>query len=185
MTMPHDYSGHLDSSASPDKLELLTALARVQLELETQVAEKEEELKELKSRHREVAQQQIPLLMLELGVSQLKLANGAVITVEDTLRVSVPKKNITAAMAWLNSNGLASIVKRAFVIKFGRDDERWAAKFERDCKQRKKPLDIERTERVEPSTLKKNLQDLRGQGVDVPLELFGAYEQREAKIRIK
>lgn len=178
-----DYSADLPAPSS-DKLEQLTKLAEHQQELEERAAQKEEEHKAAKALLRDVAEQQIPPLMAECNLKTFTTASGITVKVEEDLRVSVPKKNVPQCMAWLEGNGLASIIKRAFTIRFGRDDERWANKFERDCKQRKKPLDIERTRKVESSTLKKNLNQLREQGVDVPLKLFGAYEQKVSKISV-
>ena len=174
-----------DLEPQPGDLEALSSLAQVQRDLELQIEEKEEELKKLKEEHRSIAWTAIPEKMDELELETFTTKSGLVITISEELRTSMPKAKAAEGCNWLEENDLGDIIKRAFIIRFNRGDEAWAAKFERDCKQRKKPLDIDRTTEVPSATLKKVIKELLEDGVDVPMELFGAHRQRIAKIKMK
>ncbi len=82
-----------------------------------------------------------------------------------------------------NKNG--KLIKRTFAIEFGKGDEKWADKFERDCAQRVKPLNIKRKKGVHSGTLQAFIKKALEEGVDIPLDVFGAYRQRFAKIKMK
>ena len=177
----HDYSADVPPAEGGD-LATLANLAEQQREAELYVEQMEERLKSAQMRLLDLSDRTIPELMKRLGIKEFKTQSGLFIKIKRQLRVSVPKHRVTEAVAWVENNGGADLVKRAFHIMFGRDEEAWASKFERDLKQRKKPLRVERTQKVEPSTLKAFLEGKLEAGIDVPLETFGGFIQEQAKI---
>jgi len=181
MTEAHDYSDYAEET-DDDKLAQLSRLALQQQDAEKRVAEAKAVLDEAQAELNSLKDVTIPELMLGLGIKKVQTACGLTVIVKEQLRVSVPKAKKVAAYAWLDENGASPLLKRAFQITFSKEELAWAAKFERDCKQRKKPLHIERTLTVASASLKKFLTESLEEGVDVPLELFGAYHQKESKI---
>ena len=184
MSATPDYTGYEEDPSKTD-LELVSGLALRQLDLEAQIEEKEEELKKLQSEHREVSWKQLPEMLLRLGLDGLDLTGGHRIVINEKLRVSVPAKNKKQAMEWVDEHDGSALVKRAFVIEFTKEQEKFAKKFQRDCAQRKNALPMEETKNVHSSTLTKFLNDKLRSGEEVPLELFGAYNQRITKIKKK
>jgi len=178
-----DYSGY-EEAPSEDKLQLLTDLATMQQDLEDRIAKEEEKLNELKSEHREISWNQIPLLMGELGIKKFTLANGFTIEVDEKLRVSVPKdeEKYAFAMAWIDDNGGSALLGRGFEITFDKSQEAFARKFKRDCEKRKIPLPMSEYLKIHSSTLTKFLTDKLAAGEEVPLKAFGAHMQKIAKI---
>lgn len=168
-----------------DALAELSRLADEQARAELEVEQAQEALKAAQRRHRELAEHMIPDLMDALGMERFTTRSGITIDISEQLRCSVPKARATEAARWVEEHGGASLVRREFSILFGRDDEKWAQKFERDLRQRKRQLDVRRSDTVHSSTLKKFLRGCLESGVDVPLELFGAYHQRVAKVTVK
>ena len=76
------------------------------------------------------------------------------------------------------------LIKRLFSIEFGREEEKWADKFERDCKQRKKQLHLKRKKFVHPQTLQAFIRGQLEEGVAVPLDIFGVFRQRFVKVAL-
>ncbi len=182
--MSHDYSGFTNSPINEDKLAQLGRMALEQQEHETEVARLETELKAAKKALAAIAEQSLPTLMEEVGIREFKTSTGLQITVSRKLYYSITKEKKAAALAWVNENGGADLMRRVFAVYFTKDEEQEAAAFERECKERETPLTYQRQQTIEPSTLKKFLTDLLQEGDDVPLELFGAFHRKRAEISI-
>lgn len=179
-----DYEG-FEPTTSVRDLEVLTGLAERQQKLEAEIEAKEEELKELQKQHREISWKHIPETMDALKMRKFELANGFTVSISEKLRVSVPAKNRADAYQWVEENDGQALVKRTMVIPFSKEQEKLARKFKRDCEQRKVKLPMEETKTIASPTLNKFLTDKLAEGVDVPLDLFGAFRQRIAKIQNK
>ena len=177
-----DYSSE---EPTPGDLSHLTDLSRAQLQLAEDVREAEEALAKKKFELARIAEVEIPKLMATLGLQKFTLATGHTVAVKEELYTKVPKKHRTEAYLWVEANGGEQLPKRAFEITFSKDDEAWAKKFERDCLQRKKPLNIQRDMTVAPATLKVFLRQKLEAGDEVPMALFGAFQKRVAVISSK
>lgn len=180
-----DYGEYVDQKPSEDALKRLTALARQQREAEQAVEDAQEALSKAQERLRTISETDVPNLMDEVGMTEFVTVDGLKITVDRKLRIGVPKAKKGQAMEWVDSHGGAALVQRCFVIRFGKEDERWAKKFARDLAQRKRPVNCERQNDVHSSTLKKFITDKLEAGEEVPLELFGGHWQRQAKVEVK
>jgi len=183
--MAIDFSEFQGNQGSESDLQTLTNLAAYQQELEDRIAETEKVLKDLGEKLRTVSWQQIPEMMEKLGMETFTLKGGHTIKVEEKLQLSVPKKSKDKAYEWVEEHGGSAIVKRAFVIAFDKEQEKFARKFKSDCERRKNALPMEETKAVHSSTLNKFLRDHMAQGTDVPLDLFGGFQQKIAKITTK
>jgi hypothetical protein len=180
----YDYGDDAKQTAEGGDLATLSNLARQQREAEIAVEAAEAVLKQAQSRLKDLAEHQIPLLMEKLQLKAVWTTDGFLVKLKKQLRISVPKERSNEACDWVENNGGADLVKRAFHIMFGRDEDGWANKFERDLRQRKKPLRVDRTKKVESSTLKAFLEGKLEAGTDVPLETFGGYFQKESIIEL-
>ncbi len=161
-----------------DKLEQILKLAREQVRRQRKVAEADEKLKEAKAELRAIEEGNLPKLLDELGVDEIKLGGGWSLFVKEAVSVKTPAKNRADVVAWMEKHGYSRLVKRQFVIAFSRDDEKWAAKFQRDLNQRKKKVDSRIERKIEAATLKKTVVDLMKEGIDVPHDLFGIFKRR-------
>jgi hypothetical protein len=63
-----------------------------------------------------------------------------------------------------------NLIKRSFDVRFAREDRKLADKFERDLQQRKVPVPVVRSEKIEPQTLKKWLDSRAEKGQITPEE---------------
>lgn len=182
MTTPtHDYS-EFQETPEESQLAELSRLADRQAEAEREVARAEATLAEAQEKLREVSEKAIPDLMERLGLEKFTTTSGFTVDIKEILRTSITKANADAAHNWLDEHGHGSIVKRLFAITFGKDEEKWAAKFQRDLAQRKKPVNAVISRSVHPSTLKSFVKTSLEEGEDIPLDLFSVHRQRVSKI---
>ena len=161
----------------------LAGLSRLAEELaKAQAAETEaaENLDRIKARIVDLAERQIPELMDNLGVEQFRTTSGFEITVRKTIRASVPASRRDEAMQWLDDHGHGGIIKRNITVGFNRDQEGDASVLQDELSDRFENVKADR--KVEPSTLRAFIADQLEAGAAVPLDLFGAWEQRVARV---
>jgi hypothetical protein len=188
MTKVHDYSA-FEADDRPgigdNIMARLSGLAKDQVHAELRVVQLEEELRQAKESLRHIAENQLPSLMEEAGHLEDVVVDGMKITLKETIRGSIPIATQADAFAWLEENGHEKIIKRQFTIDFGKSEDAWANKFERDCAQRKSPLNMKRKKAVHPQTLQSFVRTQLEEGVAIPMETFGVFRQRVAKVKVK
>lgn len=180
-----DYSEYAEQAPDTDLLQRISTLARQQREAELDLAKKEEELAAAQERLRQYREVLIPNAMAEARQESVTTLDGFRVTVEEKIRASIPEAAKPKAFAWLDQTGNSRIIKHEFKILFGKEDDAWARKFMRDLAQRKRPVDCKRRDFVEPMTLQAFIKNALKDGMDVPLDLFGAFRQRYAEVKKK
>jgi hypothetical protein len=168
--------------AGSNVLAALNQKAEELIKLEDDILEKEEELKQLQDRHRQITQFELPELMDAAEQSDIGTKAGHRVQMSETIRASL-KKHPEEALNYLEENDAGDLIKRTFTIQFDRDDEAWAKKFASDLARRKKPLNskVERT--VHANTLTSWVKSKLEAGEDIPQETFGVFRQRFAKVK--
>ncbi len=180
--MDYDYSQDLPQPGD-NILARLSGLADQAKEAEAEIERLEKLLTKAKADHRDIIQKLLPELMEEAGQKDCTTASGRRLQLQDVLRASIPKERVIEAHTWLRKNKLASIIKTVVIAQFGRDEEAKARKVLADL--RKINPKAEKKEAVHPQTLQATLRELLTEGIDVPLDLFGAVLQKEVKISEK
>jgi hypothetical protein len=155
-------------------LEQLAKLAHEQEEAEREIEDLQRALSMANDALRDISERRLPELLKKVGMETFTTTDGLRLTTKEKLRCGMPEARRDEGCNWLEANGQAPVVKRAFEILFGRDEEAWAKKFEADLRKRKRALQFKRFRWVEPSTLNKVLRDMLKAGVDVPMEIFSA-----------
>lgn len=178
--MTTGYEQFKGDAAAPSDLATLSQFAASLNAAELEAAKLEAQLAAAKAKVADLSERQIPELMDSLGMKTFTTTAGFRVDVKRTIRASIPAANKDRAMKWLDDNGHSGLIKRAIMVAFDRDQEKEAAKLET---QLAKKFENVRTDlRVEPSTLRAFIGEQLAAGSPIPLELFGAWEQRIAKI---
>lgn len=170
-----------------DLTKAIAKTAKAQAEAEEKVNKCQLELSKAQDALRLIAEKTMPELMTKLGLDKIQTQDGLTVKIEEKLRTSMAsgdEEKQKKAFEWLIEMGFERLIKREFKIEFGKEELAWAKKFESDLKKRKKPLNCSRKEAVHPSTLASVLTKQLQEGVDVPLELFGAHMQKFSKIEL-
>ena len=156
--------------------DLATKLEKLQLEVE----EARVALGEAEKRLVECSEREIPEAMDELGLRTVQTSDGLVVKVVETVNAAISRDREKLAFDWLDQNGYGSLVKTQVLARFGRGEDRGAEEAEEAL--RAITDDVERKKSVHAMTLKKFVKDALAEGVDFPLDLFGVFTRRQAKV---
>jgi hypothetical protein len=165
---------------APAALSLLSRLADELNAAELAEAKLEAALAEAKAKVTDLAERQIPELMDEVGIKTITTTSGFRVDVRRIIRASIPAGSKEEAMKWLDDNGHSGLIKRSVRVAFDRTQETEARKLE--AQLGKKFENVKTELKVEPSTLAAFIGERLANGDAIPLELFGAWQQRIAKI---
>ena len=149
--------------------------------LQEDVKTLEHALKETKEKLRIVEEQELPEAMQAANLQEIKLTNGAKITMSQFYKGSISEKNRDAAHNWLLSNNHGGIIKHEVSLKFGKDEGEKANDAVQSLKQ--KGLDPAVKESVHPQTLNAFVREQLTSGKDLPADLFGVYVGSRAKLK--
>lgn len=167
-------------SGGSDRLETIERLARRQMELEEQLQELTEKQSQIKKELIRVSQVDLPEAMDEVGMAQLRLANGFEVDIHEGVDANISKANAPEAYAWLEEHGFGDIIKREVKANLGRDNQPASEALKEFLQGAGVPFDEKHS--VHPQTLKRFAREQLEKGVDIPEDLFGIYNYRKAKI---
>ena len=159
-------------------LKYLTKLAADQAEAEADVERLEIELEAAKSTLRDIAENQIPELMDDIGVDSITTATGVKVTVGEKVRCGELKD--AKGLDWLREHEQGGLIKSELAIPFAKGSDSAAVKLTAYLKS--KGYSVEERSKVVWNTLAKAIREMMEEGEDVPLEKLGAYIQRRAKL---
>ena len=168
----------VEAAAPPEAADLaaVVAIAERQIAAELVVAELEEKLKAAQAVVKGIAENELPVAMLELGLRGLPLASGHMISVDTTHHASLTDARKPAAFAWLQENGLGDI------IKHGKGEQEIAAMVVNKLRELAPGHKLTDKEAIHHSTLKSTVDELIASGSPIPFETFGIYTRTVAKI---
>jgi hypothetical protein len=121
--------------------------------LNAAIEELERQANEARQEFTQISDVDLPAAMLAARLEVWPMPGGKSIELANLVNASIPKDHIPEAHAWFEAHGHGDLIKRKITILFGRDEIEWAKKFIRDCAQRKKPLNLDQKEWIEPMTL--------------------------------
>ncbi len=169
-----DKTQHVDKLA--DKIKELEAL-------QTRLDLQEENMKNTKKELEHLSGEVIPTMMSEMGLSQLRLADGSSVDVKPQYNATITQANKEAAFNWLRNNGLGDIIKNEISVSFGRNEDNKAA----DYAELAKSNGFEPTQKlkVEPMTLKALVRERIEAGKPLPAEIFNVFVGNKTTIKRK
>lgn len=184
-TVP-DYSGE-EKTSSEDTMKRLTRLVLEMGQIELEIEDIEEKLKEKQKHLREYQENLIPALMSEVGTDLYRTKSGITVELKDEVRASFPKdeQKRSKAFRYLEESGDDGIIKRQFVIQYGRDSVEWANKLHDELEKLgvSEHATVSEDWSINHQTLLAYLRGKLREGQNVPLEAFGAFVQSFAKIK--
>jgi len=170
-----------DTDVSDGELSIVSALANKQLQLATEVAELEADLKAKKEELRLTSEQELPDAMQAAGLTQIKLNSGENISINEFYNAHISKANQEKAYEWLTANGHEGLIKNEVLLKFGREESEVVNETVYALQAR--GLSPQVRQSVHPSTLKAFVKEQFTSGNDIPTEPFGIYIGTKATIK--
>lgn len=178
----YDYSEDVEDKRGDNILAVLSAKADEARNAMNDVKAAEETLKAAKERLRNIVEVELPELMDEAGQKDCVTSGGVRLVLQENVRVSIPKdERGTRALEWLRENGHASVIKSEVSIEFGKGQDAQADALTQEL--RTKGLMPSQSIGVHPQTLAALVRELLRDGVEVPLDTFGGFIQREVKLK--
>ena len=151
--------------------------------MEDQLKIMEDALKEKKKEIDRVSGEVIPTMLSEMGLSQLKLADGSSVDVKPFYSASISAQNKEKAYQWLRNNGLGDIIKNEISVSFGRNEDNKAANYAELAKSN--GFQPTQKLKVEPMTLKALVRERIEAGKEMPTEIFNVFVGNKTTIKRK
>jgi len=180
---PIDYFDDLPpQEAEPATLELLTRLAKEQVEMEAEIARATVALAERQEDLNKLSRVRIPELMTTLGMEEFKLTDGSVVSVKADVKTSITEANRPAAFLWLEEHHYDGIIKTNVGLQFGKGEMEEAKKAEKVLADAGFHASTERS--IHPATLKSFVKERLEDGDNIPIDVFGIFEFKQSKIKL-
>ena len=151
--------------------------------MEDQLKIMEDALKTKKKEIDRVSGEVIPTMLSEMGLSQLKLADGSSVDVKPFYSATISAQNKDKAYSWLRTNGLGDIIKNDISVSFGRNEDNKAAKYAELAKSN--GYQPTQKLKVEPMTLKALVRERIEGGKPLPTEIFNVFIGNKTTIKRK
>ena len=160
----------------------LSQLVKSASKLIEDIAEKENELKTLKSKKQRYEYELIPAKMAEMGIDKLDV-DGNTVSLVSFVQASMPKDPIDKerALGHLREIGAEDFIKNQVQITFGINEDNSARSLQAELEE--KGHNTTARTWVEPQTLKKLVRERVEANQTIDLELFRAYVGPTAKIK--
>lgn len=164
-----------------DALARIEQLSRLMITQEAEVAKLTESIEKAKAELSRTKREDLPELMRELGLAQIKLSTGETITIRDDVAARIPEEKRAAAFDWLTEHGFDGIIKTSITVNYGRGETKQAVADAEEIQRLTKHL-ASLEENVHPQTLRAFIRERMEAGEVVPFDLFGVHPYSEAKI---
>ena len=164
-----------------NRLEKIGAVATDISETEKEIVDLKHKLKKKEEYITKLSEEVLPTLFSEVGLSELKLADGRKLSVSEYFRASIKVENRPLAHTWLRNNGFGDLVKNQITCSFGRNEDEKASKLVSDLNER--GYESAQREWVEPSTLRAFVREQYEAGREIPMDLLGAYIGHKTTIK--
>lgn len=175
-----DATPNVDNTLKNDNLKEVSYWAQEQIRLQDVVTQAEEVLADAKKMLKDIVEQKLPDAMRECNLSEIKLADGSKVSVQQFYSARIGKEREAEAFAWLKEHGHEDIIKNVISVQFGRGEDNTAVEVsEKLISQGYSPTN---KRWVEPMTLKAFAREQVENGNDLPFDVFNVYVGQKTKI---
>lgn len=166
-----------------DSVKRVVILATLLAEKKAEIEATERQLKDDKEAMRQIEREDLPLLMAEIGLSEIKLEDGTVVAVKEEVDSGISEANRAAAHQWLIDNGYGGLIKTEVAVQFDRGAVEEATACAAALQAQYGAATVKAV--VHPQTLKSFVKEQLAAGVAIPFDLFGIFPYSVAKIQTK
>ena len=168
-------------STAQDNMGKIGAVANDIADTDQEINNIEDQLKKKKDYKKHLSENVLPNLFAEVGLSELKLADGRHLKVGNYYGASIKEAKKEAAFAWLRNNGFGDLIKNQVSCSFGRDEDEKARGLINTLSE--KGYQSSQREWVEPSTLRAFIREQHEAGKQLPMDLLGAFVGQKTTIK--
>ena len=168
-------------STAPNSMGKIGSVANDIADTDKEIGDIEEQLKKKKDYKKHLSENVLPNLFAEVGLSELKLADGRLIKVGNYYGASIKEDKKQAAYIWLRNNGFGDLIKNQVSCSFGRNEDEKARGLIETLNEQ--GYQSSQREWVEPSTLRAFIREQHEAGKQLPMDLLGAYVGQKTTIK--
>ena len=168
-------------STAQDNMGKIGAVANDVADTDQEIQDLEDKLKVKKDYKKHLSENVLPNLFAEVGLSELKLADGRHLKVGNYYGASIKDAKKEAAFAWLRNKGHGDLIKNQVSCSFGRDEDEKARGLISTLNEKGYPSS--QREWVEPSTLRAFIREQHEAGKELPMDLLGAFVGQKTTIK--
>jgi hypothetical protein len=168
-------------ATAPNSMGKIGAVANDIADTDKEISDIEKELKKKRDYKKHLSENVLPNLFAEVGLSELKLADGRLIKVSNYYGASIKDDRKEAAFAWFRNNGFGDLVKNQVSCSFGRNEDEKARGLVTHLNEQ--GYQSSQREWVEPSTLRAFIREQHEAGKQLPMDLLGAYVGQKTTIK--
>ena len=168
-------------TTTQDNMGKIGAVANDIADTNQEIDKIEDELKKKKEYRKHLSENVLPNLFAEVGLSELKLADGRHLKVTNYYGASIKADKKESAYVWLRDNGFGDLIKNRVSCSFGKEEDDKALGLV--TKLNELGYDSETREWVEPSTLRAFIREQHEAGKQLPMDLLGAYVGQKTTIK--
>lgn len=173
----------MDNKLADNDIKELSTLCHRQKLWEEEIQRAEEKLKLAKEKHRLISEVDIPEKMMALGVSQLRLEDGTIISVDTFYSAGITEANKAEAYKWLEESGHGAMIKSKIEVSTGKGERELAQRVEKILLEAGVPFD--KKDSVHWQTLRAFVREQIESGESIPMDLLGVHIGNRAKITKK
>lgn len=162
-----------------DGASLLSNLIRRSMDIDDQIKDAEQHLKDLKFKKHKINTEDIPALMENMGLTTIEVDDHKV-KLRNYVHARIPDSRKQEAYAFLRSIGEESIIKNEVTVSFDRGQDNMAGDLVGELNNR--GLEPNQKTHIHPMTLKGWCKDRIDQGKELDFDLFGIHAGVEAKV---
>ena len=149
--------------------------------IEGEIDALEKKLSAKKDEFKKLSEDEIPNLLEESGVSEIKTTDGTTVSIQRFYSARITEDNRDECFRYLEQNGLGDIIKNEILVSFGRNEDNKAAEYAELAKgQGFQPT---QKMKVEPMTLKALVRERIEAGKEMPTEIFGVFSENKTTIK--
>ena len=168
-------------ATAPNSMGKIGAVANDIADTDKEIIDIEQELKKKKDYKTHLSENVLPNLFAEVGLAELKLADGRLIKVGNYYGASIKEDKKEAAFTWFRNNGFGDLVKNQISCSFGRNEDEKARGLLSHLSDQ--GYQSSQREWVEPSTLRAFIREQHEAGSKLPMDLLGAYVGQKTTIK--
>ena len=168
-------------ATAPNSMGKIGAVANDIADTDKEISDIEKELKKKKDYKKHLAENVLPNLFSEVGLSELKLADGRHLKVSNYYGASIKEEKKQAAFNWLRDNGFGDLIKNQVSCSFGRNEDEKAKSLINTLNDQ--GYQSMQREWVEPSTLRAFIREQHEAGKELPMDLLGAFVGQKTTIK--
>jgi hypothetical protein len=162
-------------------LDDMAELIKRHIVLTQEINDAEDVLKLMKKERTIIEEDKLITLMDTAGVAEIKASDGSQLKVKESLFASIKAQNKVEAGEWLIDNGQGSLVQETVSMTFEKGEEEKVNALVESIESQGFSPSVAAS--MNTASVKSALKELIAQGINVPMELFGAYNKRVVTIK--